>query len=581
MILNRIVEFAERHAAQPTGYQPRFITKVIRLRPNGTLINVQPLSGEKRGKREGRTRSEPQESPLRTVGVKARLLADNVNYALGKTREKDKPEQVQARHAAWITLLDECMAATSDPDVSAVVAWVQSGGPSTLRDSDDIEEDDDLTFEVDGRFPTDQPAIRQFWANRAETKSNGVCIITGRYGAVVDRMPAPIKGVPDGQMSGTALISVNNAAGESYGLSAALNSPVSPDAAEMLCNGLNILLNEEAGTDEKGRRKYKYSLRVGKSVFVAWCRDESEFSPFKLLEAPDPDHVQQIVEQARRGGTAPTAASADFYVLALSANAARIVVRDYHETTLDSVKANLGQWFQRLEIIGLDGRQARPVGIYRLAGSLYRDANKEMPAHVPTALVTAALAGRPIPEYILGLAVKRNLAMQGPYFEFNKNMLLSLERIALIKAILEQGGDKELSALNEHHQDPAYHCGRLLAVLESIQRYSALPAKLNSTLVDRYYGAACCSPGSILGTLVNNAQPHLAKMRKGKGDGWAQRLLQDVLSAVGDHFPKTLSLQRQGLFALGYYHQKAYRSPVDAESLAVAADIDSIEGDNQ
>jgi CRISPR-associated protein Csd1 len=35
-------------------------------------------------------------------------------------------------------------------------------------------------------------------------------------------------------------------------------------------------------------------------------------------------------------------------------------------------------------------------------------------------------------------------------------------------------------------------------------------------------------------------------------------LLEEILSAVGSDFPRTLSLHRQGLFALGFYHQKAY-----------------------
>ena len=114
MILQRIVEFAERHASgQPSGYQPRFVTKVVRLRGDGALIGVIPLTGEKHGQREGFTRLEPQESPRRASGVAARLIADNVNYALGKPREKDKTEQVEARHRAWLALLDECVSATN------------------------------------------------------------------------------------------------------------------------------------------------------------------------------------------------------------------------------------------------------------------------------------------------------------------------------------------------------------------------------------------------------------------------------------------------------------------------------------
>jgi CRISPR-associated protein Csd1 len=33
------------------------------------------------------------------------------------------------------------------------------------------------------------------------------------------------------------------------------------------------------------------------------------------------------------------------------------------------------------------------------------------------------------------------------------------------------------------------------------------------------------------------------------------------MARLGDRFPPPLSLEDQGLFALGYYHQKAYRPP--------------------
>lgn len=575
MILKRIVEFAERHAAdQPTGYQPRFVTKIVQLNRDGTFRQVIPATGQKRGKREGVERMEPQESPARTVAIKPRLFADNVNYALGMAREKDNSEQVVARHLAWCELVRECAESVPRSEIVAVRKWIEAGGPEELRgnaDEHQIVAEDDLTFEVDGAFPTELPEVRAFWANRAENASQAVCLVTGKTAAVADRMPAPIKGVPDGQMSGTAFVSVNSDAGESYGLEAALNSPISVDAAEKLCNGLNVLLNEHVLLpDDKGkeRRKYKYSLRVGRSVYLAWARNDSDaFDLFRFFDAPDPADVHDLIRQPLSGKAAPSEfQEKDFFVLSLSANAARIVVRDYHETTLANVKANLARWFSRLEIVDRDGQPARPPSVHRLASSLYRDANKEMPAHVPTSLVVCAITGRPLPDYLLGLAVKRNLAMQGPYAEFNGKRYLSIERLALIKAILEHKENQDLSALNVHHPDPAYHCGRLLAVLEQVQR-SAL-GDINSTLVDRYYGAACSSPGTILGNLVNDAQSHLAKMRKGSGDGWAQNRLGEILSSIGDEFPRTLSLHRQGLFALGFYHQKAHDRAAAIETRA-------------
>lgn len=565
MILTKLIEFTKQlPEVPPPGYQPALITKRIRLNLDGTLRDVIATSGTKRGTREGQIMQVPREQPRRASGVVARLIADNVNYVLGRAREKDKADQVAARHLAYTDLLAECAEATSEPTVHAVLAWIKSGGPAALRDGNGIADDDDFGFQVGDVDPTELPSVRAFWAGKVKSEAKGNCLVTGKFGPVVDRMPIPIKGIPDGQMSGTALISVNNDAGMSFGLKAALNSPVSAYAAEMICNGLNYLLASE-----------RHSFRVGKIVYVFWTREPEGVSILNILKEPRAEDVQELLGGLQKGRSSSTVEAKDFFALALSANASRIVVRAHYELTISEVKSQLARWFRKIAIVPPDGTDPKPFGLYRLATSLFREA-KDMPAHVPAALLESAITGTPLPEYLLGLAVKRNLAMQGPYALVNRNRYLSVERLALIKAILTQKEKHSLDALNKSHPDAAYHCGRLLAILEKIQR--AALGDINSTVVDRYYGAACASPGSILGNLVNDAQAHLAKMRKGTGDGWAQRILEEVQSAIGDSYPKTLSLQRQGLFALGFYHQKAHDRAAAADAKAAKQ---TTQGDSQ
>lgn len=545
MILRRLLELSARlKDLPPSGYQPAFVTKIVRLSANGALRDVVPATGEKRGKREGLTVLVPRETPQRTVAVKPRLICDNANYVLGRQREKDTAARTAERHAAYVEIVDQCASSTGEPSVSAIREWLRAGGAAHLCASPLIEDDDELMFEVDGVRPTDLPSVRSFWAAHAGDYREGRCLVTGTTGAVVDRMPFPIKGIPEGQMSGTSLVSVNNPSGCSYGLEAALNSPIGADTAERVCNALNHLLGSE-----------RHSLRVGKSVFVYWTRTECDFDLWSLLSRPDAEHVGRLIASARSGLRVADLDPNDFYVLALSANASRIVVRDYQETTLGRLRASLGSWFDRLAIAGYSGETAEPVGIFRLSAALYREP-RDIPAHVPTSLMRSAITGAPIPDYLLGLAVRRNQAMQGPFHEINRKRFLCEPRLALIKAIITQKENIPLEALNTSHPDPAYHCGRLLAALERIQR--AALGDINATVVDRYYGAACASPGSILGGLVNDAQAHLGKLRKESRDYFHQLQLEEILGAIGPDFPRTLSLHRQGLFALGFYHQKAH-----------------------
>lgn len=137
-----------------------------------------------------------------------------------------------------------------------------------------------------------------------------------------------------------------------------------------------------------------------------------------------------------------------------------------------------------------------------------------------------------------------------------------------------------MTELQPEHPDSAYQCGRLLAVLETIQRRSA-DGQLNTTIVDRFYGTASSAPASVFGTLIRGAQPHIAKLRKNK-PGLAvllEREMEDVLAAI-PAFPPILPAKQQALFALGYYHQRAY-SRAQAQQrrtgVAVTSDTDDVE----
>jgi len=82
---------------------------------------------------------------------------------------------------------------------------------------------------------------------------------------------------------------------------------------------------------------------------------------------------------------------------------------------------------------------------------------------------------------------------------------------------------------------------------------------VDNTIAARYYGMASTSPSAAFGILMRQAQPHLNKLRRDK-PGLAHILeerLEEVAAEVGADFPRTLTLKEQGIFALGYYQQRA------------------------
>ena len=108
--------------------------------------------------------------------------------------------------------------------------------------------------------------------------------------------------------------------------------------------------------------------------------------------------------------------------------------------------------------------------------------------------------------------------------------------------------------LNPESRDPAYLCGRLFAVFDRLQ-YLALGG-VNAGVVERYYASASVTPALVMGRLFRNAQFHLTKAEGGVAEN-VRKDFEAITCALGDQFKSTLTLEEQGRFALGFYHQKA------------------------
>ena len=118
-------------------------------------------------------------------------------------------------------------------------------------------------------------------------------------------------------------------------------------------------------------------------------------------------------------------------------------------------------------------------------------------------------------------------------------------------------------SLQRDYQEPGYQLGRLFAVYELAQR--AALGRVNASIRDKYFGAASATPASVFPIIVRRGQNHLAKVRKEK-PGWAtliERELEEIHGHLDPDLPRSLSLQKQGAFAIGYYHQRATKLSSD------------------
>lgn len=110
-------------------------------------------------------------------------------------------------------------------------------------------------------------------------------------------------------------------------------------------------------------------------------------------------------------------------------------------------------------------------------------------------------------------------------------------------------------SLNEQSTIPAYLLGRLFAVLEKVQLEAI--GDVNASVKDRYFTSACASPRTVFPTLLRLSQHWISKAEYGYASDNRIEKIMNLLDVEKNPIPARLSLDEQGVFVLGYYHQRA------------------------
>lgn len=550
MLLEALKEYSDKILVPPLMYIETPVKWVIDLDSEGNFVKLSITSS---GLKKDRGKSFNVPHALATSGLVPKLMAHSPDYVLGLGRSK--PERTAKRHKSFLELLEKCRDDTGSKKVAAVLNFLNKFNiehhPKIDEHIDEIEkENSSITFRVDGKFPHDDLVVQNFWAEYQKNELTGrkvlkTCMVCKRKRIPVRIHPFQLKGIPGGQTSGTALVSTNKDSFISYGQkkkNQALMAPICMECSDRYAKAFNHL-----------RKNEKTHVTVGPLLFVFWTKQKIEFSAASFFYDPDPEEIKKLILSYRKGRFAEPEDENSFYAAVLSGSGGRAVVRDWVETTVGRVKENLARWFKLQEIVGPWGEDPIPEKLWNIASSLYREPRRDMVPNVPRTLVKVALEGRMLPEWILYQAIKRNRAEQRvtrPRMVLTKMILASDKRY--------EGKEDKMASLDKENREPGYLCGRLLAVLEAVQK-AALPG-IKATIIDRYFGTASSAPATIFGTLLRGAQNHLAVLRKTKeGTFYAlSRRLEEVLNGIqATGFPATLTLKEQALFSLGYYHQRA------------------------
>jgi CRISPR-associated protein Csd1 len=551
-------------------------------------------------------------------GGKANFLADACDKALGINGHTGQPlldDPVEGRNATkaflhfWQRIAD-AHAATGLPELAALIAFrdrylvneetrrslpfvgiaaIGKEGKATfcaLADPPRLLAGTTITFSVGASsgpvFQTNSP-LHVYWkaafkherfaeapaeprdGKPADTGATlGACLVTGLENQPIAEVHRTlIKGVPGLPPIGGYLVSFDKSspAFTSFGFDSGWNAPVSEAAAAAYALALNQIL-----ADDDCRRKF------GGAVLASWIDGErdltSRFNNFLLDPPPLKDSVSKFFRQFAAGGRFHgTLNTKHFRSITLAANGGRVVVRRWLDEPLGEAVEALELWFDHLETVPVEvpgkvrpSNALHPLSIYALAATTAR-VPSEVSDGVHDALYRAALEKGFNPASLLAPLLQRlriAAAQTGDGIRFKTS------HFALLKLILirTKGSPMEITHQLCVTSDPAYNCGRLLAVLDDLQ-YAA-QGRVGTGIVARYYGNASTFPRNVFPYLLRHSKHHAQKLKKAKpAAGFALESKVNeicglfVAGAEGTpEFPGLLGPQEQGRFALGFHQQK-------------------------
>lgn len=591
MILQALNDYHVRKSADPgaqmapAGFEWKEIPFIIELDRNGYPVQIENTRDGKAGPGNAGSFLVPQ-GVKKTVNVEANLFWGNAEYVFGLTDTKKLAEQtVKGKGAEYLARLVSAKTAFvnairalppvvhQDPGVRAVLRFLENIDFKNLERfptwAQITKSNPNISFRLNreiGLVCHSRAVVEAVQASQRNAHIDGFCLITGEQDEI-ERLHDPIKGVWGAQTSGANIVSFNLPAFVSYGKSQGENSPVGKRAAQQYIKGLNHLLSKNS----------TQRIQVGDASTVFWAErfNALEGGIVDMFGEPARDNtgrgvraVESLYRSIKDGAFTGAEGKTRFYVLGLAPNAARISIRFWYTGAVAELATNISQHFKDLEVIGLSEKK-RHLSLFRLLLSTAAQEKAEnIPPNLGGDVIRCILAASPYPQTLLQAVLRRIRAEQSRKDKQGKSILnVTYPRAALIKACINRqirhsnSNEKEIDvSLDKSNTKVGYRLGRLFAAMERIQE-DALGGKLNSTIRDRFYGAASSTPAAVFFTLFRLNKNHMTNLRKEKPGLFVKRdkLLGEIMNEGMDGelgFPPILDLQDQGRFAIGYYHQR-------------------------
>lgn len=256
-----------------------------------------------------------------------------------------------------------------------------------------------------------------------------------------------------------------------------------------------------------------------------------------------------------------------YYMIALSGASGRVMVRSYEEGSYGELYENLRAWYDDLKLEG-----EKPLKLYTVYSRLLKFSSSEKKIGIgeriskelsglSSQIIYSVMHNSPLPDTVASRAV--DYIRHDMYCTESDRGSKNIDAVScrILKVWLNRkykNSNKEelliMDKLNKDSPSAAYQTGRLLAVYAALQNKAL--GDVNAGIAEKYFTSACTSPAFVMGKLAALSQYHLLKLEDKGLRVYYNNMINEINSKIGA-YPKNLTLEQQGEFALGYYHQNA------------------------
>ena len=397
------------------------------------------------------------------------------------------------------------------------------------------------------------------------------CAVMGTIEPIA-RLHNKVKNIFGGQPSGTSLICFNNDSEASYMLSQSYNSAISEEVMSKYTESLNMLAADR-----------QHKVLFGDMTVIFWAMNDGAsetdlmsyfLSSSQSLDADGTDKMLvNMILDAKNGKIAHErirdldiiSDDVDFYVVGIKPNSSRLSIKFIDKRKYGDLLQNMAQFQIDVHVAGMK----KLVSFWHITQAVLSPKSEQanIDPSLCASLLKAAMNDRPLPLQLLSDVIRRiksDIGYEGDETGKNKKYVaVNAIRVGIIKAYLNRQNravhkKEEIGvSLDRNNENQAYLCGRLFAVLESVQQAS-VDGQLNRTIKDSYFASAASTPAAIFARLFKLSQYHLKKIAANKKglEVHFNKLLGEIMDNLQDEFPTRLSLQEQGKFVIGYYQQR-------------------------